>query len=172
MAVGAAPGSGDTPDPKNLWPIDIELVIGGGVLRDHKWWVRSLQSYAIDGYGPQGCGTQVTPRLVPGGPVIIAQCLNGGTDGQGFVAVAGQPRGYAFPVVVFAATCGGTSAKVEGDRLVVYTEGLKPGAAYPGAKQPTFVFTWPFGRPLADDPKFSEYCTSPDDYFDLSRGAR
>jgi hypothetical protein len=161
VAVGSAPAPGGLTG----LPFDGELVVGGAILQNGKWWVRSLEDYGIAGYGPQGCNTQLARSLVPGGPVIVAQCLNGGTDGQSFVAVAGRPKGYAFPVVLLAVTCGGTSAKVEGARLVVFTEGLKSGAAYPGAKQPTFVFTWQSGVLWTSGAGFSKYCTSPNDYF-------
>ena len=127
VAIGSAPSPGGAPAGAMF---DDELVIGGAVLLNGQWWVRSLQEYGILGYGPSGCSIDLARRLVPGGPVIVAQCLNGGTDGQGFVAVAGRPKAYTFPVVLLAITCGGTSAKVDGTKLVVRTEGLQPGAAF------------------------------------------
>ena len=164
VVVGSAPAPGG-------WPagamFDDELVIGGAVLQDGQWWVRSLREYGVFSYGASACNIGLAPRLVPGGPVVVAQCLNGGTDGQGFVVVAGRPKTYTFPVVLLAITCGGTSAKVDGTKLVVRTKGLQPGAAFPGAKQPTFVFTWQSGALWTPRLDVYKYCTSPDDYFQL-----
>jgi hypothetical protein len=164
VAIGSAPSPGGAPAGAMF---DDELVIGGAVLQDGQWWVRSLQEYGIFGYGPSACSIELARRLVPGGPVIVSQCLNGGTDGLGFVVVAGRPKGYTFPVVLLAITCGGTSAKVDGTKLVVSTEGPQPGAAYAGAKQPTFVFTWQSGTLRTPRLDVYKYCTSPDEYFQL-----
>jgi len=169
VVIGSAPSPGGAPAGAMF---DDELVIGGAVLLNGQWWVRSLQEYGILGYGPSGCSIDLARRLVPGGPVIVAQCLNGGTDGQGFVAVAGRPKAYTFPVVLLAITCGGTSSKVDGTKLVVRTEGLQPGAAFPGARQPTFVFTWQSGALWTPRLDIYKYCTSPDDYFQLQEARR
>lgn len=158
----------DPPIPGALF--NDELVIGGALLKDGKWWARSLQEYLLPA-GP-ACTTKVVPHLVPGGSIVLANCLNGGTDGQGFVAVAGRPRGYALPVVLLALTCGQTSATVKGKNLVVWTEGERPGSVYPGAKQPTFVFTWQGGMLSTPALDIYKYCTSPDDYGQLQVARR
>lgn len=161
VAVGAAPD----PSGRMTWPTDPEFVVGGAVRLHGRWWARSLQEYMIAGYGPEGCDTQLASRLVPGTKVIVAQCLTGGTDGVDFVVVAGRPKGYAFPVVLLAVSCGVTQAEVDGTKMVVYTEGPKPGSAYPGAKQPTFVFSWQSGSLQTSASSFYKYCATPDDYF-------
>lgn len=164
VAVGAAPDPGSGPIAPAFDSSYPDLVVGGAVLQHGRWWVRTLQEYWIAGYGPAGCATQLAPALAPGGQVIVGQCLSGGTDGVGFVVVVGRPTGYAFPVVLLATSCGVTRAQIEGAKLVVYTEGPKPGSAYPGAKQPTFVFSWQQGGLQTSRTDFYRYCTSPDDY--------
>jgi hypothetical protein len=161
VAVGGAPDPGGGLIAARS---DADLVVGGAVLRHGTWWVRTLQEYWTPGYGPEGCASQLARRLAPGGPVIVTQCVSGGTDLVGFVVVIGRPTGYAFPTVLLATSCGVTQAKVEGAKLVVHTSGGLPGAVYPGAKQPTFVFCWQQGRLQTSATDFYRYCASPDDY--------
>jgi hypothetical protein len=81
-----------------------------------------------------------------------------------FVVVIGRPTGYGFPTVLLATSCGVTQARIEGAKLVLHTSGGLPGAVYPGAKQPTFVFSWQQGRLQTSATDFYKYCASHDDY--------
>lgn len=158
--------AGTAPDPVGQ-PYQTALIVGGALLLKHQWEVRLLESYYIS--DPEACDHETSAQLVLGGPSLMVQCLNGGSDAQSFIAVIARPPGYAWPVVLLATTCGQTRATINGRELIVRTAGLRSGAAYPGSAQPTFVFKWMNGAFWTQNPRFSRYCTAPDDYFGLGQ---
>jgi hypothetical protein len=156
--------TGTAPDPQLGGESD--LVIGGAELIHGTWWVRLLQSYPIS----FGCTSSVATKLIPGGPAIVTNCLNGGSDGESFFTVSGIQPGPEVPVVMLAFTCGQTQAAARGGNLVVKSSGLSGGGGEPVPSQPTFQFRWQGsgilgGLILSSGPHFKRYCTLPDDYF-------
>jgi hypothetical protein len=120
-----------------------DLVLGGAVETKGQWRVRLLARYQTS---PQmasdPCRTEQTRRLVPGEPVLVVGCFNGGSDQESFVAVLGFNPGVGLPEVLLAIDCGVTGWTMRGSSLVVESSALQSGAGIPSPRHPDVAFAW------------------------------
>ena len=120
-----------------------DLVLGGAVETKRQWRVRLLARYQTS---PQmasdPCRTEQTRRLVPGEPVLVVGCFDGGSDQESFVAVLGFNPGVGLPEVLLAIDCGVTGWAMRGSSLVVESSDLQSGAGIPSPRHPDVAFAW------------------------------
>jgi hypothetical protein len=152
LAVGYAPSRG------NLEYVDLMLA---GAVQDGGWRVRILEAMPSS-YDERGCSAEIAAELIPGGASIVAQCLTGGTDRVGYVAVLGVEPETSLPNVMLVLSCGVTWAEVNGPVLRIRSSGPKAAAHLPGAPQPDIEFEWDgFGldtRDVKDFGALRTYC--------------
>jgi hypothetical protein len=148
-------------------PYRMDLVVGGAIHEHHQWLSVLRQTYFLSFSGAMGCSSQVVRGLTPDRAALLEQCLNGGSDAESFVVVAGQPLGVDQPVMLLATSCGRTYATVTDDILTLQTAGLRGGYSDPGASQPTFTISFD-GRSgelgVSDPVGFAKYCAPPNSY--------
>jgi hypothetical protein len=122
------------------------LVVGGAEKLSGQWRVRLLVRYALGGVGGSDCRTEPADQLVPGENVLIAGCLNGGSDGESFVVVLGFSPASGFPQILLSADCGVTTWKLNRNVLTIESWDLKAGGAQPSQRHPDALFQWEGNR--------------------------
>jgi hypothetical protein len=120
-----------------------DLVLGGAVETRGQWRVRLLARYQTSHQmASDPCRTEQTRQLVPGEPVLVVGCFNGGSDQESFVAVLGFNPGVGLPEVLLAIDCGVTGWAMRGSSLVVESSDLQSGADIPSPRHPDLAFAW------------------------------
>ncbi len=120
-----------------------DLILGGALLVKGQWRVRLLARYQTSpDMASDPCRVQQTRQLVPGEPVIIVGCFNGGSDQEGFVTVLGFNPGVDLPEALLAIDCGVTGWAMSGRSLVIESSDLQSGSGIPSPRHPDVSFTW------------------------------
>ena len=158
-------------------PCSADLVLGGAVWSGRAWKVDSRILYRTSSVGySSDCSYTATRRVVPSTSVLVLYCLDGGSDGESFVAVFGLPQGSRKPAVLLSADCGTTTYDLRGSDLVLRSWPLHSGANDIVPQQPAFVYRWQHGslrgwsletgRPVqSTHSNRPGFCTSPGDFF-------
>lgn len=112
-------------------------------------------------FGNRSCVGQVGEQLVPGGSSLVVECLNGGSNNVGFVAVLGLDPLRRFPQILLSVSCGVTGARVRGDDLIITSGSPRGGFEEPSVPNPDIVLRWDHGGftpPYGESDRYAEQC--------------